>query len=81
MLIIEIAYGSQATIKNSGRGGALLHSHIQRYPDGSEQQQITCYAHKDSNNDWIFAYPWGTPEPENKSEIHYIKDGDVVRLS
>ncbi len=43
---LELAFGSVVTIKNSGRGGALLHSHIQKYPDGSEQQQITCYAHK-----------------------------------
>jgi dolichyl-phosphate-mannose-protein mannosyltransferase len=79
-LLVEIAYGSQATIKNSGRGGALLHSHIQRYPDGSEQQQVTCYAHKDSNNDWRFDYPLGTSAPVNLSEIVYIKDGDIVRL-
>jgi len=53
---LEIAYGSRVTIKNMGYGGGLLHSHVQVYPEGSGQQQITCYHHKDANNDW-FIYP------------------------
>ncbi|KAI8909750.1 Dolichyl-phosphate-mannose-protein mannosyltransferase-domain-containing protein [Gorgonomyces haynaldii] len=75
---LELAYGSKVTIKNSGRGGALLHSHVQRYPSGSEQQQVTCYSHKDSNNDWIVEKIWGVSR--NESEVEFIEDGAIVRL-
>lgn len=58
------------------------HSHVQTYPEGSKQQQITCYMHKDANNEWVVVRPWGykrtskddTPLPE------FVKDGDIVRL-
>lgn len=78
---LEIAYGSRATIKNMGYGGGLLHSHVQTYPEGSGQQQITCYHHKDANNEWWF-YPNRT-EPEfdpTSKEIKYVRHGDVLRL-
>ncbi|KAJ3120559.1 Protein O-mannosyltransferase 2, partial [Nowakowskiella sp. JEL0407] len=81
---LEIAYGSRVTFKNNGRGGGLLHSHIQRFPTGSEQQQVTCYHHKDSNNEWEIRRPWGTPEPpvnaNGEQEIQFVKNGDVIRL-
>jgi dolichyl-phosphate-mannose-protein mannosyltransferase len=65
------------TLKNNAHGGGLLHSHVQRYPTGSGQQQVTCYHHKDTNNDWVIQKPWGqklndTPE--------FIKDGALIRL-
>lgn len=75
----DLAYGSKVTFKNYGYGGGLLHSHIQTYPSGSEQQQVTCYHHKDTNNEW-YVYkrreePW---DPE--AEVEYVSHGDVVRL-
>jgi len=78
---LEIGIGSRMTIKNMGYGGGLLHSHVQTYPEGSSQQQVTCYHHKDSNNDW-FVYPSRDKpdyEPE-ATEVTFIGDKDVIRL-
>jgi dolichyl-phosphate-mannose-protein mannosyltransferase len=77
---LEIAFGSRATIKNMGYGGGLLHSHVQTYPEGSQQQQITCYHHKDANNDWFF-YPNRTqPDFDQEAPLRYVGNGDVLRL-
>jgi dolichyl-phosphate-mannose-protein mannosyltransferase len=78
---LEIALGSRVTLKNMGYGGGLLHSHVQTYPEGSKQQQITCYHHKDANNDW-FIYPNRSRaailDPEDPLE--FIADKSVIRL-
>lgn len=77
---LELAYGSRATIKNMGYGGGLLHSHVQTYPEGSAQQQITCYHHKDANNDW-FIYPNRfEPDIDPEAEPRMVNNGDVIRL-
>ncbi|KXJ96967.1 dolichyl-phosphate-mannose-protein mannosyltransferase 2 [Microdochium bolleyi] len=80
---LEIAIGSRVTIKNMGYGGGLLHSHVQTYPDGSQQQQVTCYHHKDTNNDWWF-YPSRTEAPydpaDETAEPRFVKNGDTIRL-
>ena len=77
---LEIAYGSRATIKNMGYGGGLLHSHVQTYPEGSGQQQVTCYHHKDANNDWFF-YPNRREADYNSEEDpRFIADGSTFRL-
>jgi len=77
---LEIAYGSRATIKNMGYGGGLLHSHVQTYPEGSTQQQITCYHHKDANNEWWFYPNRAEPEYNPEGPIKFVGDGDVLRL-
>lgn len=80
---LEVAYGSNITLKNFGYGGGLLHSHPSLYPDGSKQQQITAYSFKDSNNNWIISQPRdlvGGTLPSNEG-INYVKDGDIIRLS
>ncbi|KAG0237666.1 Protein O-mannosyltransferase 2 [Actinomortierella wolfii] len=75
---LYVAYGSKVTIKNTGYGGGLLHSHVQTYPEGSGQQQITCYHHKDSNNNWFFRKVRGVHV--DADAIEYVKDGDTLRL-
>ncbi|OLL26737.1 Dolichyl-phosphate-mannose--protein mannosyltransferase 2 [Neolecta irregularis DAH-3] len=78
---LDIAYGSRVTIKAMGYGGGLLHSHVQTYPEGSGQQQVTCYHHKDANNDWV-VYP-RHDEPEldmQNGPIRFLKNGEVIRL-
>lgn len=77
---LEVAYGSRATIKNMGYGGGLLHSHVQTYPDGSGQQQITCYHHKDANNDWFFYPNRRDQDYDEKEDPRFIGDGETIRL-
>ncbi|KAH9817102.1 family 39 glycosyltransferase [Melampsora americana] len=77
---LEIAVGSRVTFKNMGYGGGLLHSHVQTFPVGSQQQQVTCYHYRDSNNEWTIT-PLLHEEPYNESQpIRFLKHGDIVRL-
>lgn len=76
---LEIAYGSKMTLKNMGWGGGLLHSHVQTFPTGSKQQQVTCYHYKDSNNDWIVHPTWDKSyDPD--APVSFLAHGDVIRL-
>ncbi|KAG0031601.1 Protein O-mannosyltransferase 2 [Podila clonocystis] len=75
---LEIAYGSVVTIKHAAQNGALLHSHIQTFPGGSKQQQVTAYQHKDTNNNWKFLKPLSEDQSEN--EVQIVRHGDIVRL-
>lgn len=78
----DVAIGSSViTMKNQGLTGGLLHSHVQTYPEGSGQQQVTTYSHKDFNNDWYFQRSRSDrPIDIEKDEIDYVYDGMVVRL-
>ncbi|KAI8872861.1 glycosyltransferase family 39 protein [Ramicandelaber brevisporus] len=85
---LNVAYGSAVTIRANTNGGGLLHSHKHNYPEGSKQQQITAYGHKDENNVWIFMKPHGTAAAASASasasasdeQIELVKNGDIVRL-
>ncbi|CAD6593924.1 MAG: Protein O-mannosyltransferase 2 [Alectoria sarmentosa] len=77
---LEVAYGSRATLKNMGYGGGLLHSHVQTFPEGSQQQQVTCYHHKDANNDWFFYPNRSLPLYDPEQPISYVGDGHVIRM-
>ncbi|KAF7793201.1 hypothetical protein EIP86_004310 [Pleurotus ostreatoroseus] len=78
---LEIAFGSKITLKNMGYGGGLLHSHVQTFPVGSNQQQVTCYHYKDDNNDWVILPRWDEPAYNPNNPIRFLQDGDIVRLS
>lgn len=77
---LEVAYGSKITLKNMGWGGGLLHSHVQTYPSGSTQQQVTCYHYKDDNNHWLVLPRWNGPAYNPNEELRFVKNGDVIRL-
>ncbi|KAI1788358.1 glycosyltransferase family 39 protein [Ganoderma leucocontextum] len=77
---LDIAYGSKVTLKNMGWGGGLLHSHVQTYPVGSEQQQVTCYHYKDDNNEWVLLPRWDEAHYDPEGPIRFLKDGDAIRL-
>ncbi|KAG9069108.1 Protein O-mannosyltransferase 2 [Linnemannia hyalina] len=84
---LEVAYGSLVTIKSSAHGGGLLHSHVQTYPQGSKQQQVTTYHHKDRNNEWILTrsrdkavHHLNNPPNNNNEHLQILKSGDILRL-
>jgi dolichyl-phosphate-mannose-protein mannosyltransferase len=76
----EVAYGSQLTLKNMGWGGGLLHSHVQSYPVGSNQQQVTCYHYKDDNNKFAILPHWNEPPYNPNDAIRFLQHDDVIRL-
>lgn len=78
----DIVYGSEVTIRSHGMSPNLLHSHVQIYPEGSNQQQITAYGHSDGNNNWVFKYSRrsGQTLDENDDTLVNVKDGDIIRL-
>jgi dolichyl-phosphate-mannose-protein mannosyltransferase len=92
---LNVAFGSKITIRSSSYGAGILHSHVQTYPEGSKQQQITLYGHSDENNDWIVHRSYnitnnesGNPikklEPlytDEDYEVEFLKDGDHIRLN
>ncbi|KAF9541642.1 Protein O-mannosyltransferase 2 [Mortierella hygrophila] len=77
---LYVAYGSKVSIKNTGYGGGLLHSHVQTFPEGSGQQQVTCYHHKDNNNNWIIKHVKSAEAPEDTGSPLILRDGNLVRL-
>jgi dolichyl-phosphate-mannose-protein mannosyltransferase len=79
-ILLDVAFGSKITLKNMGWGGGLLHSHIQTYPAGSNQQQVTCYHYKDENNEWVVLPRWDQPEYSADDPIRFLSDGDIIRL-
>ncbi|XP_023303033.2 protein O-mannosyltransferase 1 [Lucilia cuprina] len=83
---IQVAHGSQITLRHTYGRTCWLHSHAHvypvRYPDkrgSSHQQQVTCYSFKDVNNWWIVK----RPERDDLvvgDEPDAIRHGDVIQL-
>ncbi|KAK9764457.1 Protein O-mannosyltransferase 2 [Basidiobolus ranarum] len=76
---LELAYGSSITLRSNGDYNGLLHSHPHLYPEGSQQQQITIYGHKDENNNWVVMKPREEAQPLNEDAVP-VKNGDLIRL-
>ncbi|EHN02225.1 Pmt6p [Saccharomyces cerevisiae x Saccharomyces kudriavzevii VIN7] len=81
----DVVYGSELTIRSHGLSPNLLHSHVQLYPDGSGQRQVTGYGFADSNNIWKFEFSRSSGlqlhQNGNLSDrIIPITDGVEVRL-
>ncbi|KAJ7746290.1 glycosyltransferase family 39 protein [Mycena metata] len=77
---LEVTFGSRVSLKNVGFGGGLLHSHDHLYPAGSGQQQVTCYHHKDGNNEWDILPLWDEPPLNVEDPLRFLKHNDVIRL-
>ncbi|WFD35271.1 dolichyl-phosphate-mannose--protein mannosyltransferase [Malassezia cuniculi] len=77
----RVAYGSRVQIMHLNSFGGYLHSHPYSYETGSNQQQITLYPYRDSNNEWyILEAPIGDlafDRDENDTTIR--PDDEVTR--
>jgi len=83
---LEVAHGSQITLRHTHGRACWLHSHEHVYPvkyeDGrgsSHQQQVSCYGHKDVNNWWIVKRP-DREDLAVHEPVDPVKDGEVIQL-
>ncbi|CCE64031.1 hypothetical protein TPHA_0G01950 [Tetrapisispora phaffii CBS 4417] len=74
----EVGVGSVVTLRHTGSEGGYLHSHNLFYPAGSQQQQISLYAHNDDNNKWLIEL-FDEPNAELTS-FRNITDKTKIRL-
>jgi len=74
-----VRYGAALALRHLPTGRAL-HSHLHNWahPGGSDQQQVTCYAGGDANDEWRVKGPNGEPLPSRAGTV--VADGDLVRL-
>jgi dolichyl-phosphate-mannose-protein mannosyltransferase len=84
---LEVVYGSAVTLRTSAYGVGLLHSHVQKFPIGSQEQQITTYNHKDENNYWVIERGWNQTNERHQAGLNILdepleplKHGSVIRL-
>lgn len=88
---VDVYFGSRVSIRHLNTKGGYLHSHPSLFPGGSQQQQITLYPHKDTNNLWLIENQT-QPLDANGVEIegvtawdnitkNYIHDGDIIKLT
>ncbi|CAG8676919.1 4103_t:CDS:10, partial [Funneliformis mosseae] len=77
---IDVAFGSQISIKHVNTHGGYLHSHKHNYPGGSTQQQVTLYPHKDDNNFWVLQNQTDPEVSFNETVPNWVRNGDIIRL-
>lgn len=87
--IVDVYFGSIITLRQSKSEGGYLHSHAHMYPEGSKQQQVTAYHHRDENNKFLIRRAFIQNETykteasmvdEQEAEITTLKHGDLIRL-
>lgn len=81
----DVMYGSEITIRSHGLSPNLLHSHVQTYPDGSNQKQVTGYGFADGNNVWQIRFPRSSglrldANDTLDGKLLPVKDGDEIRI-
>lgn len=84
---LNVAHGSQITLRHTHGRTCWLHSHAHvypvRYPDkrgSSHQQQVTCYSFKDVHNWWIVKRATKDDLVVDSAEMDFIKHGEVIQL-
>lgn len=84
---LNIAHGSQITLRHTHGRACWLHSHQHVYPvryadkrGSSHQQQVTCYSFKDVHNWWIVKRPTKDDLVVDGADTDVIKHGDEVQL-
>lgn len=84
---VAIVYGSLITMRHLETTEGFLHSHDATYADGSQQQQVTLYPHRDNNNWWriLKADVLDAPKKDllasdNTTWLEYVRNGDTIRL-
>ncbi|QLQ81149.1 hypothetical protein HG537_0E05040 [Torulaspora globosa] len=81
----DVMYGSEVTIRSHGLSPNLLHSHVQTYPEGSNQKQVTGYGFADGNNVWQIRFSRSSGLQLDSNDtlngvLRFVKDGDEIRL-
>lgn len=82
----DLYYGAVIRLRHYRATGPYLHSHNHVYPEGSKQQQVTGYHHRDSNNLWILRRPfvlnvtYTEDLADERTELVELRHGAAVRL-
>ena len=83
---LQVAHGSQITLRHTHGRPCWLHSHDAVYPirysdsrGSSHQQQVTCYTFKDVNNWWIVKRP-DRNDMVVSEPVDAIRHGDIIQL-
>ncbi|OMH82235.1 Dolichyl-phosphate-mannose-protein mannosyltransferase 2 [Zancudomyces culisetae] len=72
----DVAYGSKVTMRAAGGDYGLFHSHDSPIPGGSNNHQVTCYGHKDNNNEWLFFKEYTKEKNDESTRIGSEKNSD-----
>ena len=64
----DVGFGSKIILRHEATSGGYLHSHRHDYPDGSKQQQITCYGFRDGNSWFKIKHPLVTKRDQTFEE-------------